>query len=127
VIFLDLDDVLHIAYRVLGEPAAVRDVGLLQAALARPQATAGGQDAYPTIHEKAAALLHSLGGNHSLVDGNQRLALASTVTFYGMNGYRLHLTNDAAYDLVTAVVTSRNEELQATAGILKASARRRRH
>ena len=127
MIFLDLDDLLHIAHRVLGEPAAVRDAGLLQAALARPQATAGGQDAYPTIHEKAAALLHSLCRNHSLVDGNKRLALASAVAFYGMNGYRLHMTNDTAYDLVTAVVTIKSEDLQATAGVLKAAARRRRH
>ena len=124
MIFLDLDDLLHIAYRVLGEPATVRDTGLLQAALARPQSTAGGQDAYPSIDEKAGALLHSLCRNHSLVDGNKRLALAGTVAFYGMNGYRLQMTNDAAYDLVTAVVIIKREDLRATAGILKAAARR---
>ena len=126
MIFLDLDDVLHIARRVLGGPAAVRDAGLLQAALARPQASVGGRDWYATIHEKAAALLHSLCRNRSLVDGNKRLALASTVAFYGMNGYRLQLTNDAAYDLVTDVVTSQDDDVPATARVLKAAARQRR-
>jgi len=127
VIFLDLDDLLHIAHRVLEGPAPVRDAGLLHAALARPRATAGGRDAYLTIHEKAAALLQSLTRNHALVDGNKRLALASTIAFYGMNGYRLNLSNDAAYDLVTAVV-AKNEDVLTTAGLLKLVAvRQRRH
>ncbi len=126
MIFLDLDDVLHISLRLLGEPAAVRDAGLLQAAVARPQTTVGGQDAYPTIHDKAAALLHSLSHNHSLVDVNKRLALAGTIAFYGMNGFRLQMTNKAAYDLITTVVTGKDEDLQATVRILKAAARRRR-
>ena len=68
MIFLDLDDLFHIAERALGVPAQVRDVGLLQSALARPQATALGTEAYPTIQAKAAALLHSLARNHGLVD-----------------------------------------------------------
>ena len=122
MIYLDLDDVPHIARRVLAEPAAVRDAGLLLAALARPQATAGGQDAYPTIYEKAAALLHSLCRNHSLVDGNKRLSLAGTIAFYGMNGLRLQMTNAAAYDLITGIVTSNSEDVQVTARVLKAAA-----
>ncbi len=53
---------------------------------------------------KAAALLHSLARNHrTLVDGNKRLALAGTIAFYGLNGIRLTLTNDEAYELVMAV------------------------
>jgi len=59
VIHLDLDDLLHVAARTLGD-VQVRDVGLLQSALARPRSTAFGEDAYPSIHQKAAALLHSL-------------------------------------------------------------------
>ena len=60
MIFLDLDALLHVARRTLGAEPEVRDYGLLESALARPQASAFGQDAYPTIHEKSAALLHSL-------------------------------------------------------------------
>jgi death-on-curing protein len=103
VIYLRLDDALHVARRALGTEPEVRDHGLLESALGRPRATVFGADAYPSIHDKAAALLHSLARNHTLVDGNKRLALAATIAFYGMNGVRLTFSNDEAYDLVMAV------------------------
>jgi death on curing protein len=103
VIYLTLPELLHIAERTLGGEPAVRDIGLLESALARPQATAFGADAYPDLDAKAAALLHSLARNHALVDGNKRLALAGVIAFYGVNGRRLTLTNNDAYDLVMAV------------------------
>ena len=103
MIFLDLADVLYVAERTLGEPAQVRDVGLLESALVRPQATAYGRDAYSTIHDKAAALVHSLTRNHALVDGNKRLALAGLIAFYGVNGLRLTLSNDDAYLLIVDI------------------------
>jgi death-on-curing protein len=103
VIYLTLPELLHVAQRTLGSDPRIRDIGLLESALARPQATAFGSDAYPSLNGKAAALLHSLARNHSLVDGNKRLALAAMITFYGVNGRRLTLTNDEAYDLVIAV------------------------
>jgi death on curing protein len=103
VIYLTLPELLHIAQRTLGGRPQVRDIGLLESALARPQATAYGSDAYPDLDAKAAALLHSLARNHALVDGNKRLALAGIIAFYGVNGRRLTLTNDEAYDLVMAV------------------------
>jgi len=55
----------------------------------------------------AAALLHSLARNHALIDGNKRLALAGLIVFYGLNGRRLTLTNDGAYELVMAVSVGR--------------------
>jgi death-on-curing protein len=119
VIFLDLEALLHVAGRALGIPPVVRDHGLLESALARPQATAFGEDAYPGIHEKAAALLHSLARNHALVDGNKRLALAATIAFYGMNGLRLTLTNDEAYDLVMSVAAGELEDIPTLAGVLE--------
>ena len=82
MIFLDLEDLLHIARRTLGIEPVVRDHGLPESALARPQASAFGADAYPSIEEKAAALLHSLARNHALADGNKRLALAATIAFW---------------------------------------------
>ncbi len=100
MIYLDLEDLLHVAIRTLGATPEIRDVGLLESALARPRASAWGEDAYSTIHEKAAALVHSLARNHALVDGNKRLALAAAIAFYGMNGMRLTLTNDQAYALI---------------------------
>lgn len=104
MIYLDVDDLLHIAGRVLPQ-LELRDVGLLEAAAARPRATAFGEDAYPSVHDKAAALLHSTVRNHALVDGNKRLGLAAVIAFYGMNGHRLTLTNDEAYDLVMAIAS----------------------
>ena len=105
MIFLELDALLHIAARTLGADPIVRDHGLLESALARPKASAFGQDAYPDLEHKAAALLHSVARNHALVDGNKRLALAATIVFLGINGRQLTLTNDEAYDLVVAVAT----------------------
>ena len=87
-------ELMHVANRTLGAPAPVRDHGLLESALARPQASVFGEDAYPTLEEKAAALLHSLARNRALIDGNKRLALAATFTFLGINVRRLTLTND---------------------------------
>jgi death on curing protein len=118
VIHLDLDDLLHVAARTLGE-VQVRDIGLLESALARPRATAFGEDAYPSIHSKAAALLHSLARTQALVDGNKRLALAGTIAFYGLNGIRLTLSNDEAYDLVLAVSIGDLDDVEAIAGRLE--------
>lgn len=87
--YLDRDDLLTIAARVNGGSPAVREMGLLDAAIARPQSTVFGVDAYPTLLEKAAALLHSIARNHALVDGNKRTAWAATWLFLGYNGIRL--------------------------------------
>ena len=110
MIYLTLEELLHVAGRTLGE-VLVRDHGLLESALARPRTTVFGDDAYPTVEEKAAALLHSIARNHALVDGNRRLALAGTIAFLGMNGWRLTLSNDEAYDLVMAVATGELDDV----------------
>jgi death-on-curing protein len=110
VIYLDVEDLLHVARRTLGD-VQVRDVGLLNSAAARPRATAFGDDAYPSIHDKAAALLHSLARTQALVDGNKRLALAATIAFYGVNGLRLTFSNDEAYDLVMAVADGQLDDV----------------
>jgi death-on-curing protein len=125
VIFLDLDELLYVAVRTLGAEPEVRDLGLLESALARPQASAFGQDAYPTIHEKAAALLHSVARNHALVDGNKRLALAAAIAFHGLNGVRLILTNDEAYDLVIGVASGKLDDVRTIASVLDARSEER--
>jgi len=114
MIYLTLPELLHVAQRTLDE-LPVRDHGLLESAVARPQTTVFGRDAYDTVEEKAAALLHSIARNHALVDGNKRLALAGAIAFLGMNGWRLTLTNDEAYDLVMAVATGELDEVGAIA------------
>ncbi len=126
MIYLDLDSLLHIAARTLGGEPVIRDYGLLESALARPRASAFGEDAYPDLFAKAAALLHSLARNHALVDGNKRLALAATIAFLGINGHRLTLSNDEAYDLVIAVATGALDDVAEIAKVLCERARPRR-
>ncbi len=102
--FLDLDDVIGLAVVLLGDPAPVRDLGLLGSAVARPQTTAFGNDAYPDIWTKAAALLQSIVTNHALVDGNKRLGWLSTAVFLEINGIKIsRANNDDVYDLVIDV------------------------
>jgi death on curing protein len=119
VIYLDLDSLLYVAAKTLGGEPVIRDYGLLESALARPGASAFGEDAYPDLYAKAAALLHSLARNHALVDGNKRLALAATIAFLGINGHRLTLTNDEAYDLVIAVATGALDDVPKIAVALR--------
>ncbi len=104
--FLDLADVLSLASALLGDPPPIRDIGLLGSAVARPQTTVFGHDAYPTLFHKAAALLHSVLKNHALVDGNKRLGWLSTAVFLEINGVTAtHVSNDAVYDFVIGVTT----------------------
>ena len=126
MIFLDLEALVQVAARALGSEPEVRDHGLLESALARPQTSAWGQDAYPEIHEKAAALLHSLARNHALIDSNKRLALAAIIAFYGLNGVRLTLTKDEAYDLVIDVAGGALEDVPAIASVLQRGTEARR-
>lgn len=125
MIFLDLESLLHVAARTLGADPVVRDYGLLESALARPQASAFGEDVYPTAHEKAAALLHSLARNHALIDGNKRLALAATIALLRMNGIRVTLSNDEAYDLVISVATGALDDVPGIADVLESKSEQR--
>jgi death-on-curing protein len=118
VIYLTLPELLHVAGRVLGPEVAVRDYGLLEAALARPQATPFGKDAYPSLDARAAALLHSLARNHALIDGNKRLGLAAVIAFCGLNARRLTLTNGQAYHLVVKVAAGELDQVEEIAAIL---------
>ncbi len=99
--YLDLEDLLSLTRDLRAGP--VRDVGLLDSAVARPRSSAFGEDAYLTLPLKAAALLQSVARNHALVDGNKRLAWLATVVFLDINGHRPDLNEDAAFDLVMQV------------------------
>ena len=87
--YLTVEQALRIARVAVGGPIEVRDIGLLESAVHRPRASVLGQDAYPDLFTKAAALLHSLAGNHPLVDGNKRLAWLATYVFLAKNGVDL--------------------------------------
>lgn len=103
IVYLDLDDLLVAAAAVVDD-LAVRDYGLLESALTRPKTSVFGNDAYPSLHDKAAALLHSLARNHALVDGNKRAAWMAARLFLDLNGVSANAVDvDDAERLVVAV------------------------
>lgn len=110
VTYLDLEDLLYLAGRLLGSPPPVREVGLLGAAVARPQTTVFGDDAYPDLWTKAAALLQSIVKGHPLVDGNKRLGWLATATFLEINGIAVTSTPDEdVYRFVVGVAAGRDD------------------
>lgn len=115
MIYLTLPESRQVAERAIGSEVVIRDAGLLESALARPRASTFGRDAYAGVDEKAAALLHSLARNHALVDGNKRLALAATIAFLGLNGRRLTLTNDQAYEFIMSIASGDVDDVAAIA------------
>jgi death on curing protein len=108
VVYLELDEVVAIATHVLGldvdTALRVTDLGLASSALARPQASFGGEEFYPTLARKAAALLQGLARNHALLDGNKRISLVCTLMFLNLNGYDLVLPSDEeSFDVIVGV------------------------
>lgn len=101
--YLTLPELLNLAER-LGVSEA-RDYGLVESVLARPQASVFGQDAYPDLWQKAAALMESLAHNHAVVDGNKRLSWYATWVFLHVNGHHVstHFDVDEAERFVLAV------------------------
>jgi death-on-curing protein len=120
---LTVEQALRIGRAAVGGPLEVRDVGLLESAVHRPRASVLGQDAYPDVLTKAAALLHSLARNHPLVDGNKRLAWLATYVFCAKNGIELDPDDDAAYELMVAVAAGSLDEVGAIAEVLRSFAR----
>ncbi|HQY16684.1 MAG TPA: type II toxin-antitoxin system death-on-curing family toxin [Ilumatobacteraceae bacterium] len=118
--FLDLDDVLDLIRRLLGDPPPIRDIGLLGSAVARPQTAVFGQDAYPDIWSKAAALLQSIVNNPALNDGNKRLGWLATAVFLEINGVSvIHVSNDDIYQFVIDVAAN-NPSFEHIAAALRA-------
>lgn len=103
--FLTLADLVGLVGRLGVGP--IRDVGLLEAACARPRTSVLGTDAYPSLCDKAAALLESVVRNHALVDGNKRLGWLAIVVFLDLNGFAVALDDDMAFQLVMEVSEGR--------------------
>ena len=118
--YLDLEDLVEVARRAVGEDVAVRDHGLLESALARARASVFGQDAYPDVHFKAAALLQSLARNHALIDGNKRLAWTACRTFLAINGEWSRASEDERFELVIRVATGDEQIVDEIAEQLRA-------
>jgi death on curing protein len=114
--YLDLEDVLRVVAR---SGLILCDPGLLASAVARPQASMFGQDAYPDVAQKAAALLHSVAQNQALVDGNKRLALLCADAFVRINGYELGPTDAAAFELLNEQIPGGLNDIAAIAALLE--------
>ncbi len=117
--YLDLEDLLDIARVAVGRDVAVADYGLLESALARPRASVFGEDAYPDLHLKAAALMHSLARNHALVEGNEPLAWTACRTFLAVNGEWISAREDDRFDFVIRVATGAASDLADIAEVLR--------
>lgn len=109
---LTTDEVLELHRLVIaqsGGGSGVRDPGVLDSALAQPRMTFGGDDLYPTVVEKAAALGFSLVMNHPFVDGNKRIGHAAMETFLVLNGYEIVASTDEQERVVFAMAEGRLE------------------
>lgn len=115
---LTTEDLVAIATRIGRGDPQVRDLGLLESAAARPGTSVFGDDAYPDIETKAAALLESLVRNHALIDGNKRLGWLALLLFLALNGHRLDVDDDEAYDLVIGVAEGRHD-VASIVGVLR--------
>lgn len=105
--YLDLVDLVDLARTLLGDPSPIRDIGLLGSAAARPQTSVFGEDAYPDLITKAAALLQSIVNNHALVDGNKRLGWLATAVFLELNCVEAsRASNDDIYELVIWIAST---------------------
>ena len=106
--YLELADILKLAREIIAD-FRVREIGLLESAVARPKTSVFGEDAYLTFAEKTAALLHSIARNHALIDGNKRLAWSAARLFCLMNDLDINMKQDKAYEMVVGVAAGQIE------------------
>ncbi len=116
--YLDLEDLLAAAEAALDGEPVVRDIGLLDAAAARPRSSVFGADAYPDLDTKAAALLDSIVTSHPLVDGNKRLGWVAVRLFYLLNDADVRPPTDDAYDLIVAIADGQFPDVAPIAALL---------
>jgi death-on-curing protein len=107
--YLGPADIYEIAEQVLGRRPDVRDRHLLRSAAARPMLRAFGQAAYPTLMDKAAALLHSLAAHHLFYDGNKRTATQAVIRFLADNGFEPTWSDEEIYNFVLEIAQSRHD------------------
>lgn len=106
IVYITLEEILVIHEDQIdryGGSHGIRELHLLESAIFRPQTTFSGEDLYPTIFHKAAALLHSLVLNHPFVDGNKRTATVSLIVFLELNGFSLKIDNKKLVKIILSV------------------------
>ena len=127
--FFTLDEVLSLHADQIaryGGPTLVRDVGLLESALAMPAATIGGELLHASLEEQAAAYLFHLVKNHPFVDGNKRTGLVAMLAFLGLNSLRLDATEDELVELVLGVASGQVSKAEVAVFVKRHAHRMRR-
>lgn len=114
--YLELEDALQ---QIAAVGFYVKDLGLLDSALARPKTTLFGEDAYPTLELKAAAMVHSIINNHAMVDGNKRTSWFMLSSFLYINGYFIEMTADEGMEFTLGIATDKLSLAEAAAMIRK--------
>jgi death-on-curing protein len=107
--YLVIEEIISLHAKVIaqsGGSLGLRDRGALESAVAQPEMTFGGEDLYPTVAEKAAALGHSLIQNHPFIDGNKRVGHAAMEVFLILNGYEISASVDEQEEIVLSVASS---------------------
>lgn len=107
--YLSIQEVIAINVAMIqkyspGEHIGVKERGLLESAVLRPRSSAFGDDAYPSLFDKATALFESLGMNHPFQNANMRTAFTSLVIFLQLNGYRFVMNQRVAEDMTVDMV-----------------------
>ena len=117
--YLELADILKLGQEIISD-FRIRDLGLLESAVARPRTSVFGEDAYQTFPDKVAALMHSIARNHALIDGNKRLAWSAARLFCLMNDLDIKMKQERAYELVVGLASGQIELAELSASLKKA-------
>ena len=116
--YLELADILKLGQEIIPD-FRIRDLGLLESAVARPRTSVFGEDAYPTFPDKVAALMHSIARNHALIDGNKRLAWSAARLFCLMNDLDIKMKQERAYELVVGLASGQIELAELSVSLKK--------
>ncbi len=113
--YLTLSELIYINGKVLNNPQIlsgqqkIREQALLEAAVARPAASVFGEDAYPTLSDKVAALVHSITRNHPFTDGNKRTATIAAIFMFEVNGRRVAWQPEEALAMIVGVAEGKRD------------------
>ena len=107
--YLTAGEIYAAAEEAIGYPMLARELHLVRSAAARPMLHAFGTEAYPTLMEKAAAIMHSIAAHHLFWDGNKRAATRATILFLEKNGYKPTWDAEAIYAFVLGIAQDKHD------------------
>ena len=126
---LSIEEIIKIHEKLIekyGGSQGIRDQGLIESAVHRPRSTIFGQDAYPSVFDKAAAICHSFLFNHPFIDGNKRIAFAACHLTLLANGYSMTLDSEEIYEFLIKAIKSHKDVKEISAWLEEHSQRTKR-